>query len=87
MSEEKIDRRDFMKAVSMGAAAAAAKSYKPEEANAGTEKLPNILFIMTDQQRFDSLGCYGCKIVPTPNFDRLAKEGALFENCYGCCIW
>ena len=82
MSEEKIDRRDFMKAVSMGATAAAAKSYKPEEANAGTEKLPNILLLMTDQQRFDSLGCYGCKIVPTPNFDRLAKEGALFENCY-----
>ena len=42
---------------------------------------PNILLIMTDQQRFDSLSCYDCKAVNTPNLDRLANEGALFENC------
>jgi arylsulfatase A-like enzyme len=42
---------------------------------------PNILLIMTDQQRFDSLGCYGCDAVNTPNLDRLAAEGVLFENC------
>jgi arylsulfatase A-like enzyme len=41
----------------------------------------NILLIMTDQQRFDSLGCYGCEAVNTPNLDRLAAEGVLFENC------
>ncbi len=44
--------------------------------------LPNILLIMTDQHRFDALGCYGLKAVSTPNIDRLAKEGVLFENCY-----
>jgi arylsulfatase len=43
---------------------------------------PNILILMTDQQRFDSLGCYGCEKVNTPALDRLAAEGALFENCY-----
>lgn len=43
---------------------------------------PNILLLMTDQQRFDSLSCYGCKAIRTPNLDRLAAEGALFENCY-----
>lgn len=43
---------------------------------------PNILLIMTDQQRYDSLGCYGADWVQTPNLDRLAAEGALFENCY-----
>ena len=42
----------------------------------------NILLIMTDQQRFDALGCYGCGAVRTPNLDRLAQEGALFERCY-----
>lgn len=42
----------------------------------------NILLIMTDQQRFDSLGCYGCEAIPTPNLDRLAREGVLFEHCY-----
>ncbi len=45
-------------------------------------KKPNILFICTDQQRFDSLGCYGASWVDTPNLDRLASQGVLFENCY-----
>ena len=45
-------------------------------------KKPNILLIMTDQQRFDSLGCYGADWVQTPNLDRLAADGMLYENCY-----
>jgi len=43
---------------------------------------PNILLIMTDQQRYDSLGCYGAEFAHTPNLDRLASEGVLFERCY-----
>lgn len=43
---------------------------------------PNILFICTDQQRGDSLGCTGASWAVTPNLDRLAAQGALFENCY-----
>jgi arylsulfatase A-like enzyme len=43
---------------------------------------PNILLIITDQQRHDSLGCYGFGGVETPNLDKLAMEGVLFENCY-----
>lgn len=42
----------------------------------------NILWICTDQQRFDTLGCYGNEWVKTPNIDRLAREGVLFENAY-----
>ncbi|GLQ53120.1 sulfatase family protein [Devosia nitrariae] len=42
---------------------------------------PNILMIMTDQQRRDTLGAYGCSWIPTPNLDRLAAAGAAFENC------
>lgn len=45
-------------------------------------KQPNILWITTDQQRFDTLGCYGNEFVNTPNIDRLAKSGVLFEQCY-----
>ncbi|MFK7879487.1 sulfatase-like hydrolase/transferase [Roseobacter sp.] len=45
-------------------------------------KRPNILFICTDQQRGDSLGCTGATWAVTPNLDQLAREGALFENCY-----
>lgn len=43
---------------------------------------PNILVIMTDQQRWDSLGCYGCQAIGTPNLDRLAGQGIRFEHCY-----
>jgi len=43
---------------------------------------PNILWICTDQQRWDSLGCYGNHFLQTPNLDRLADEGTIFENAY-----
>lgn len=43
---------------------------------------PNILWICSDQQRHDTLGCYGNKFVSTPNIDALAQEGVCFENCY-----
>lgn len=44
--------------------------------------LPNILLIMTDQQRWDSLGCYGQHAIHTPHLDGLAAQGACFERCY-----
>lgn len=43
---------------------------------------PNILFICTDQQRYDALGRYGNPHIQTPTIDRLASEGVLFEQCY-----
>ncbi|MGC8861476.1 MAG: sulfatase family protein [Armatimonadota bacterium] len=43
---------------------------------------PNFLFILTDQQRFDSLGCAGNRIAHTPNLDKLAKAGTRFSHCY-----
>ncbi len=43
---------------------------------------PNILWICTDSQRWDTLGVYGNQWVRTPNLDRLAAEGMLFTNCY-----
>jgi len=42
----------------------------------------NILWICTDQQRFDTLGCTGNRFVRTPNLDRLAAEGVLFEQAF-----
>jgi uncharacterized sulfatase len=45
---------------------------------------PNILFMFSDQQRWDTMGCYGQKLPITPNLDRLAKEGTLFRNAYTC---
>ncbi len=41
---------------------------------------PNVILIMTDQQRADSLGCTGNPVVKTPNIDALAARGATFTN-------
>ncbi len=43
---------------------------------------PNILWICTDQQRNDTLGCTGNPFVTTPNIDGLARLSAHFENCF-----
>lgn len=42
--------------------------------------MTHLLIIMTDQQRMDSLGCYGNTHAKTPNLDRLAARGAVFTN-------
>ena len=43
---------------------------------------PNILFAIADDWSFGHAGAYGCKWVKTPAFDRLAKEGILFNRAY-----
>ncbi len=43
---------------------------------------PNILFLFTDQHRLSAVGAYGSTPCRTPNIDRLAEEGVLFENAY-----
>ena len=48
----------------------------------GAQPRPNILLILTDQQRWDSLGCYGADWVTTPVLDRLAADGARFDRAY-----
>ncbi|HLH58082.1 MAG TPA: sulfatase-like hydrolase/transferase [Streptosporangiaceae bacterium] len=45
-------------------------------------RMPNILWVCTDQQRRDTLGCYGNSWTVTPNLDRLAAEGVVFEQAY-----
>ncbi|MGB0058983.1 sulfatase family protein [Candidatus Binatus sp.] len=43
---------------------------------------PNIVFVMSDQHRYDVMGCAGDPIVKTPNMDRLAGEGVRFDRAY-----
>lgn len=43
---------------------------------------PNIIFILTDDLGYGDLGCYGGEMVPTPNIDRLAREGVRFIEAY-----
>jgi arylsulfatase A-like enzyme len=46
------------------------------------DEKPNILFILSDDQRFDALGCAGHPILKTPNLDRLAARGIRFRNSF-----
>ena len=43
---------------------------------------PNILWVCTDQQRYDTLGCTGNPFVNTPHINQLAQSGTLFERAY-----
>jgi len=46
------------------------------------KKRPNIVFIITDQQRYDTIAAMGFDHMITPNLDRLVKQGTSFENMY-----
>jgi len=73
-----------MKLKTIGLTALACSSFLPF-ISFGQEKHPNVLFIMTDQQRWDALGCAGNLEIKTPNIDRLAKGGVQFTNAYSSC--
>lgn len=45
-------------------------------------KRPNIILIMTDQQRADTIGALGAPWMRTPNLDRLVEQGTAFTNCF-----
>lgn len=46
------------------------------------ERKPNIIFLLTDDQRWDAMGAMGNPIIQTPNMDKLASAGILFQNAY-----
>lgn len=45
---------------------------------------PNIIFLFSDQQRWDTCGCYGQPLEVTPHLDRMAREGVRFEHAFTC---
>ncbi|SDS62636.1 sulfatase family protein [Microlunatus soli] len=55
----------------------------PEAQSAATaDQRPNIVFVITDQQRFDTIAALGADHVDTPNLDRLVAEGTAFTRAY-----
>jgi len=75
-----LTRRDFLGASAAGLGALAFGRGCP--AGQGPAVRPNFLFILTDDQRFDTLGCAGNPIIRTPNVDRLAGEGIRFDRAF-----
>jgi len=77
----RITRRAFVTRAMAGALTAGAL-LRTREAAATPAERPNIVFLMADDHRAYALGCMGDPHIRTPNLDRLADQGVLFERCY-----
>ena len=78
-----MNRRKFLKELGVaGAGALSLLGSNTLAQNIPVEEInkPNILLIMTDQQRWDAMSCSG-NWIRTPNMDRIANEGVQFTNC------
>ena len=77
---DKMSRRDFTR---LGATLALGTLASGGRARAElSQDRPNVIFFMSDDQRWDSLSCAGNPFFKTPNIDRIANEGAYFSNCF-----
>lgn len=76
-----MKRRDFLHAAGAGGVMSALAGWGAESA-----RRPNILFVFSDQQRWDTVGCYGENMGRalglTPNLDAMASEGVRFHNTF-----
>ena len=80
-----MDRRSFIKL--MGVSSVGIGSFGCHQGSMLPGKRaqkPNILFIFTDDHAVQSIGAYGSRINKTPNLDRLANQGAIFDRCFCC---
>ena len=77
MSRRALDRRGFLRTLSLGAASLAAG---PMAFAKGRAARPNVLLIVSDDQGYADLGCYGSQEVKTPHLDRLARGGIVLSQ-------
>lgn len=76
------DRRQAVRALGVVLATAFLSAASPPYALSAQGRPPNIVFILSDNQRWDFMGCAGHPFVQTPHLDRLAREGVLFSNAF-----
>lgn len=85
-----MNRRNFLKTSLAGAALAAlprwARGGKPLPAGAA-KRPPNVIMIFVDDLGYADVGAFGCRDIPTPNIDALAREGVRFTNAYCTGAW
>ncbi|MHC4124136.1 MAG: sulfatase-like hydrolase/transferase [Planctomycetota bacterium] len=73
-------RRDFLKSAAVGSLGLFLNGCLPESSK--STRAPNIIFLLTDDQRARTLGCSGHSVIKTPNLDKLAKQGIRFTNAF-----
>jgi len=71
-----------MKAMGTGMASFALPSYIYCRENSRQNHRPNVIFILTDDHRFDAMGFMGHPFLETPHMDRMAKEGVHLTNAF-----
>ena len=79
MAHKALNRRDFIKSMTLGTTALALGMGC--EQIVGSDR-PNIIFLLTDDQRWDTMGYVGNRVIKTPNMDDMARNGVLFKNMY-----
>jgi arylsulfatase A-like enzyme len=77
-----MHRRDFLRRLGAGAVALGLSSDRSTRGDQVGKRPPNILLIVSDDQGYNDLGCYGSDEVRTPNLDRLAAEGVRLTDFY-----
>lgn len=77
-----LTRRRFLKGCVAAGAATALDSAARHASAAGTPERPNLIVLVTDDQRADSMGCAGNTILKTPHIDTLAAGGVFFRNSF-----
>ena len=81
MKLSNYSRRDFIKSIGLGAAAATLPRWAGADDKTPGRR-PNIIFILSDDHAAHAMSCYGSRINQTPNMDRMAREGMRFTNCF-----
>src|SRR5436190_6667805 len=77
-----LTRRNFLATTAVTPAVAAVQGAPASSTAKSSAKPPHILFILVDQLTPFMTSPYGQKAAITPNLDRLAREGVVFENAY-----
>ncbi|MBL7153001.1 MAG: sulfatase-like hydrolase/transferase [Phycisphaerae bacterium] len=77
-----MNRREFLKSAGIGAAALAFPGCASAQRRSASRRRPNILLIVSDDQGYNDLGCYGGTEIKTPNLDNLAADGVRLTSFY-----
>ena len=81
-TDSRMNRRNFLRLLGAGAAAAAGPAWLRGQEARAPKRLPNFVILFTDDQGYQDVGCFGSPLIKTPRLDRMADEGMRFTDFY-----